>query len=89
VKLGDKLYSTIWIIDHDEKRFHTFQELYHQDGWLSATGEGLTLHVNLAGPKVAPMPEDILGRIEAMAEAHGAPERPEGIGRKIGIRRKG
>lgn len=89
VKLGDRLRSSFYLVDHDEKRFHTYQELYHEDGWISATGEGLTLHVDLDGPKVAPMPEDILGRIAAMADAQAGLERPEGIGRKVGIRRKG
>ena len=88
VKLGDRLRSTFYLIDYDEKRFHTFQELYHEDGWISATGEGLTLHVDLDGPKVAPMPPDILGRIAAMAEAHARLPRPDGIGRRIGITRK-
>ena len=88
VKLGDRLRSTFYLIDYDEKRFHTFQELYHEDGWISATGEGLTLHVNLDGPKVAPMPDDILGRIKTMAEAHAKLPRPDGVGRQIGIRRK-
>jgi len=88
VKLGDKLWSTIWIIDHDEKRFHTFQELYHEDGWLSATGEGLTLHVNLEGPKVAPMPAAIQARLKALAEAHARLPRPDGVGRRIGIAHK-
>ncbi|KRS19232.1 thioesterase family protein [Roseovarius indicus] len=88
VKLGDRLYSRIRIIDHDEKRFHTFQELYHEDGWLSATGEGLTLHVDLGGPKVAPMPENIQSRIRAMAEANAKLPPPEGLGRSVGLRRK-
>ncbi len=90
VKLGDRVRSSFWIIDHDEKRFHTFQELYHEDGWLAATGEGLTLHVDLSGekPKVAPMRDPVLGRIRAMAAANAAMPQPEGVGRKIGIRRK-
>jgi len=88
VKLGDKLRSTFYLIDYDEKRFHTYQELYHEDGWISATGEGLTLHVNLDGPKVAPMPTDILDRIGAMAQAHAQLPRPDGVGRQIGIKRK-
>lgn len=89
VRLGDKLYSTVWIVDHDEKRFHTFQELYHEDGWLSATGEGLTLHVDLDGPRVAPMPVAIRDRIAALRAAHAKLPRPGGIGRRIGIARKG
>ena len=88
VRLGDKLRSTFYLIDHDDKKFHTYQELYHEDGWISATGEGLTLHVNLDGPKVAAMPDDILGRIGAMARDHARLPRPEGVGRRIGIRRK-
>jgi len=88
VKLGDRLYSRIRILDHDEKRFHTFQELYHEDGWLSATGEGLTLHVDLGGPKVAPMPEPIQHRLAELARAHAKLPAPKGVGSRIGIRRK-
>ena len=88
VKLGDKLRSSFYLIDYDEKRFHTFQELSHEDGWISATGEGLTLHVDLTGPKVAPMPSDILDRVSAMQRAHADLPRPEGVGRRIGIPRK-
>ena len=89
VKLGDRLRSTFYLIDYDEKRFHTFQELYHEDGWISATGEGLTLHVNLDGPKVTPMPDDIMARIKSMADTHAAQPRPDGISRRVGIPRKG
>ncbi|SLN63995.1 L-carnitine dehydrogenase [Roseovarius gaetbuli] len=88
IKLGDRVRSTFHLLDHDEKRFHSFQELYHQDGWLAATGEGMTLHVDLSGPRVAPMPDDILTRVAAMAKTHATLPRPEGIGHKIGIRRK-
>ena len=45
--------------------FHTFQELYHEDGWISATGEGLTLHVDLTGPKIQ------LGKVPVGAQARG------------------
>ena len=89
VKLGDRLFSTFHLLDHDAKRFHSFQELYHEEGWLAATGEGLTLHVDLSGPRVVPMPEDIAARVAEMAQAHAALPRPEGVGSRIGIRRKG
>jgi len=89
VKLGDRVRSTFYLLDHDEKRFHSFQELYHKDGWLAATGEGLTLHVDLGGPRVTPMPDDVRTRVEAMAHAHATLPRPDGVGRKIGIRHKG
>ena len=88
VKLGDRLFSKFYMLDHDPKRFHYFQELYHEDGWISATGEGLTLHVDLSGPRVVPMPDDIAARVAAMARAHAALPRPEGVGSRIGIRRR-
>lgn len=83
--LGDRVRSAFYMIAHDEKRFHSFQQLFHEDGWLAATGEGLTLHVDMTGPRVAPMPADILARVAAMHTAHAALPRPDGIGRKIGI----
>lgn len=85
VKLGDKVRCSFWLIAHDEKRFHSFQEMYHEDGWLAATGEGMTLHVDLSGPRVAPMPPEILSRIAAMAEAQSHLPRPESVGRSIGL----
>lgn len=89
LKLGDRVRSSFWIVDHDEKRFHSYQELYHEDGWLAATGEGMTLHVDLSGPKVAPLPAAVLSRISDLAAAGARLPRPEGIGTGIGIRRKG
>jgi acyl-CoA thioester hydrolase len=89
VKLGDRVRSSFYLLDHDEKRFHFFQELFHEDGWCAATGESLTLHVDMSGPRVAPMPEDIAARVAEMAQAHAALPRPEGVGSRIGIRRKG
>ena len=88
VKLGDSVRCTIWVIDHDAKRFHTFQEMFRDDGTLVATGEGLTLHVDRDGPKVAPMPPHIRERLAALATAHAAAGPPEGVGRRIGIPRK-
>lgn len=88
LKLGDRVRSSFWMIEHDDKKFHSFQELYHEDGWLAATGEGLTLHVDLSGPKVVPMPTDIHARVKAMAAEHAQLPRPEGVGAQIGLRRK-
>lgn len=86
--LGDSVTSTFHLLDHDEKRFHVFQELRHTDGWLAATAETLTLHVDMSGPKVCPMPPDIFANLQAMRAAHAALPVGERAGRSIGIRRK-
>ncbi len=89
LKLGERVRSAFRIVDFDAKRFHTFQELMLEDGRVVATGEGMVLHVDQSGPKVAPMPGDIQARLREMAEAHAQLPRPDGVGRSIGIRRKG
>jgi acyl-CoA thioester hydrolase len=86
--VGDKVIGTFRLLDHDEKRFHCYQELWHEDGWLAATGEALTLHVDQSGPKVVPMGKEILGNVAKMYEAHKNLPWPERAGRSIGIKRK-
>jgi acyl-CoA thioester hydrolase len=86
--LSDKVTCTLQLVDFDEKRFHTFQELRHVDGWVAATGETMGLHIDMSGPRVAPFPQDVLDKFAAMHEAHAALPRPERVGRSIGIPRK-
>ncbi|HDY94752.1 thioesterase [Sulfitobacter sp. M220] len=84
---GASTYCTFQLLDFDEKRFHSFTQLWHEDGWLAATGEALTLHIDQSGPRVAPMPADIMARLEAMRSAHATLPYPEQAGRKIGLKR--
>lgn len=86
--LSDQVTVSFQLLDHDEKRFHAFQEIRHVDGWLAATCEGLTLHVDMTGPKVAPFPADIEQKVRAMRAAHKDLPVPERVGRSIGIVRK-
>jgi acyl-CoA thioester hydrolase len=86
--LGDRVTASLQILDNDEKRIRFFQELRHVDGWLAATSENLVLHVDMAGPKVAPFPPDIQAKIDAMRAAHAPLPVPERAGRSIGIKRK-
>ncbi|MBX3569999.1 MAG: thioesterase family protein [Rhizobiaceae bacterium] len=86
--LGDRVAGTFQLIDYDAKRIHSYQELVHVDGWVAATCETLSLHIDMAGPKVAPFPSDIVTGLEAMFQSHYALPRPERVGRSVGIRRK-
>jgi acyl-CoA thioester hydrolase len=86
--LGSRVRCTFQLLDHDEERFHTYQELRHEDGWIAATGESLGLHIDMSGPRVAPFPADIAANFDAMRQAHSALPRPERAGRAIGIPRK-
>lgn len=87
--LGDKVSVSFQLLDHDDKRLRAYQEIRHAaDGWLAATCETLSLHVDMAGPKVAPFPEDSLGRVKAMLAAHANLPMPARAGRSIGIKHK-
>ncbi len=86
LKLGDKVRISFRIVGHDKKRFHSFQEMFHEDGWLAATGESMVLHVDMSGPKVAPLPDDILKNVSAMAQEQAGLPKPDAAGASIGLR---
>jgi acyl-CoA thioester hydrolase len=82
----DAVRIAILLVAADAKRLHTFQELRHAgDGWLSATSENISLHVDILARKTAPFPPDIAARIAAVVDAHRGIPRPEGIGRSIAM----
>src|SRR6202051_287398 len=86
IHLGDPVQVSILLVGADEKRLHTFEELRHaSEGWLSATSENMTIHIDMTARKTAPFPADIRARIETVANAHSTIPRPEGIGRKIAM----
>ena len=86
--LTDKVRCSFQLLDHDDKRFHVFQEMRHVDGWLAATCESVGLHIDQSGPKVTPFPADILANLEAMRAEQASLPIPERVGRAIGIRRR-
>jgi acyl-CoA thioester hydrolase len=86
IHLDDPAQVSILVVAADDKRIHTFKELRHAtEGWLSATSENMTLHIDMTARKVAPFPPDIGARVQQLAAAPRAVQRPEGIGRSIGM----
>ncbi len=85
---GARTYCTVQLLGYDAKRMHLYYELFHEDGWLSATGETLTLHVNQkaeGGPKTAPMPPEIQANLAKLMDAHSALPAPPRAGRRISL----
>jgi acyl-CoA thioester hydrolase len=86
IHLGQPLQVSVYLIAADDKRLHTFEELRHaKEGWLSATSENMSLHIDMAERKTAPFPPDIRTTIDAVAKEHAMVRRPEGIGRAIAM----
>jgi acyl-CoA thioester hydrolase len=88
---GDRVKVTVQFLDHDSKRVHYVQEMFHaEEGWLSCITENIVMHVDMAAKRSAPFPSDILEKIKAMHGAHKALPVPPQVGHRIGIpRRKG
>jgi acyl-CoA thioester hydrolase len=89
VKDGDRLRVTSQLVDADTKRLHFFHAMYHADeGYLVATNELLTLHVDLAGPRSVPFAADRQNAVDRLLAEHRSLGRPTQLGRVIGIRRR-
>lgn len=80
----DPVRVTVQLLDFDEKRIHFFMMLRHAvDGWVSATTENLSLHVDMDSRKVTPFPSDILANLAIMKAMHARLPRPQDAGRAI------
>jgi acyl-CoA thioester hydrolase len=82
----DPVRVTVQLIGYDAKRIHLFEQLLHADeGWVSATSETMTLHVDMTAKKVAPFPDNVMRRLAALKAAHAHLPAPEGIGRRVAM----
>ena len=86
---GDQVRVTFQLLGHDDKRLHYFQELHHAaEGFLSATCEVMSLHVDLAAKKTALFPPDVAHRLSLMRASHARLPRPDAAGRRISMPQK-
>lgn len=86
---GDPIRVHFQLLDHDAKRLHFFQHMYHaEQDYLAATSEQLALHVDLEVRRAAPVANEVMARLKRLHDAHADLPRPELAGRSIGIRRK-
>jgi acyl-CoA thioester hydrolase len=83
---GDPVRVTFQLLDFDEKRLHYFEQLFHaQDGFVSATSENLSLHVDMAEKRTTAFPREVASRLADMKAAHALLPRPEAAGRRVGM----
>jgi acyl-CoA thioester hydrolase len=86
---GDPVRVTFQLLDYDAKRIHYFEQLFHAvEGWVSATSENMTLHVDMNAKKVAPFPPAAMKALARMKAAHAQLPRPEAAGRHIAMPEK-
>ncbi len=83
---GDKVKVTVQVASSDAKRIHLWTEIVRTDGVVAATLEHLFMHIDTASGKTSPMGEEMLAKLQPIAEAHAKLPRPIGIGRSVGER---
>jgi acyl-CoA thioester hydrolase len=89
LRQGDEFEIATRLIDADRKRLHLFHAMTRsKDGELSATIEFMGLHVDMSGPRSAPLPDAAYVKVEALLAEHRLLPAPPQLGRRIGIRRR-
>jgi acyl-CoA thioester hydrolase len=87
---GDPVRVTFQLIEHDAKRLHYFEQLFHAaDGWVSATSENLSLHVDMTSRKTTAFPHEVTARLAEMKASHALLPVPEAAGRRIEMTGRG
>lgn len=85
---GTPMRFTFQLLDHDAKRIHYFLRMYHaEEGFLAATAEQLSMHIDQSARRSGPMPQAVQDRFAAIAAAQAKLPRPAEAGRPMGIRR--
>ena len=83
---GDPVRATFQLLDYDAKRMHFFEQLFHaSEGWVAATSENMSLHVDMTAGKTTPFPDDVARGLACMKASHANLPRPEAAGRRIAM----
>src|SRR6202047_1250080 len=83
---GDPVRVTFQLLDYDQKRLHYFEQLFHaEEGWVSATSENMSLHVDMDARRTAPFPDAVEKALAHMKAAHGQLPVPEVARRRIAM----
>ena len=86
---GDRVRVTVQVLDHDAKRVHYVEEMFHEgEGWLACVSQVIVMHIDMCQKKSSPFPPPVLEKIEAMHAAHKLLPVPPQVGHRIGIPKK-
>ena len=77
------------LVDHDHKRIHMLHRMFHgSEGWLAATCESISMHIDMTARRSTPFAEEIASRLARLATAHATLAPDEYVGWRVGIRRR-
>lgn len=77
------------LVDADHKRIHMLHRMFHAtEGWLAATCESISMHIDMTARRSTPFPPEIAQRIENLRAAQKELPPDEYAGQQVGIRRR-
>lgn len=83
---GAPLLFTTQLLDFDAKRIHYFHRMIHaEEGFVAATSELLSLHLDTDKRRSMAMDDRILKRLEVILQAHTSLSSPSEVGRVVGL----
>lgn len=86
---GDPLRFSTQLLEFDAKKCRYFHCMYHaKKGYLAATNEILSLHIDLSSRRVGAMGEAITQKLQKIKDLHDKLPVPEGAGRVLGMRKR-
>lgn len=81
---GDPIRIEVRLLDHDDKRFRVFYEMFHAtEGYLAATDERIDIYVDMKSRRVIPFPDSVRQHLARLKVAHGKLGMPFEAGRGI------
>ncbi|WP_459615546.1 thioesterase family protein [Bordetella sp. 2513F-2] len=87
VLAGDPLMLRLRVLESDDKRLLCLMELIQtRDGYVAATMEQLSLHVNLDTRRATPFPASLAQRLASLAAEHAAHPLPDGYRRMLPLK---
>jgi acyl-CoA thioester hydrolase len=87
---GEQVRVATQILGADDKRLHLAHEMFRlADGGRSATQELMFLSIDLGRRRVVPFLPAALERVAAAAAAHAGLPRPNWVGRRLAIPKRG
>ncbi len=82
VHKDDPLVFTTQLLGFDDKRVHYFHAMHHaEEGFLAATNECLSLHMDMSVRRVAPIPDAQRRVLSSIMERQADLDRPDRVGR--------
>lgn len=89
LRVGQRFEVRLQLIDCDAKRWHVFSTMINlETGSRAATNEQISMNVDHATRRSAPLPEAQQARLAALRAAHAELPRPAELGAPLGIRRR-